>query len=71
LAWFRQVIAQTLREHWINVAPLARVTRADAEVAETGSMMGWFARRIIEGRVEDEAGEVLSGQRERMSRPPG
>lgn len=47
---------------------LVYINRSSVDVVR--GMMGWFARRIIEGRVEDDAGVVLSGLRDRMSKTP-
>ncbi|HUF49111.1 MAG TPA: hypothetical protein VMM93_14940 [Vicinamibacterales bacterium] len=48
---------------------LVYVSRSEVDVIR--GMMGWLARRIIQGRVEDEAAEVLRALRDRLSQPPG
>jgi hypothetical protein len=48
---------------------LVYVSRSEVDVIR--GVMGWLARRIIQGRVEDEAAEVMRGLRDRISRAPG
>jgi hypothetical protein len=43
---------------------LAYVNRTEVDVVR--GMFGWLARRVIEGRLEDEAGDVLEGLRRRF-----
>ncbi len=47
---------------------LAYVNRSEVDVIR--GMFGWLARRVIQGRVEGDAGSILDGLRERLSRPP-
>lgn len=47
---------------------LAYVNRSEVDVI--GGMFGWLARRIIQGRVETAAAEVLEKLSERLAGPP-
>jgi len=48
---------------------LTYVSRSEVDVIR--GLFGWLARRLIQGRVEDGAVEVLEGLRDRLARPPG
>jgi len=48
---------------------LAYVNRSEVDVIR--GLFGWLARRVIQGRLEDDAVGILEGLRERMSNPPG
>jgi hypothetical protein len=48
---------------------LAYVSRSEVDVIR--GLFGWLARRLIQGRVEDGAVEILEGLRDRLARPPG
>lgn len=48
---------------------LVYISRSEVDVIR--GLLGWLTRRIIQGRVEDEAGSLLTGLRDRLSRPPG
>ncbi len=47
---------------------LVYISRSEVDVIL--GLLGWLTRRIIQGRVEDEAGNLLTGLRDRLSRPP-
>lgn len=47
---------------------LAYVNRSEVDVIR--GLFGWLARRVIQGRVEDDAVSILEGLRERLSQPP-
>jgi len=47
---------------------LVYINRSQVDVIR--GLMGWLARRIIQGRVEDDAATVLTGLRDRMAEPP-
>jgi len=47
---------------------LVYISRSEVDVIR--GLLGWLARRVIQGRVEDEAGALLTGLRDRLSRQP-
>ena len=47
---------------------LVYVSRSEVDVIR--GVIGWLARNIIEGRVEEEATQILAGLRTRLSHPP-
>jgi hypothetical protein len=48
---------------------LTYISRSEVDVIR--GLLGWLARRVIQGRVEDGAVSILEGLRERLSKPPG
>jgi hypothetical protein len=47
---------------------LTYISRSEVDVIR--GMLGWLARRVIQGRVEDGSVSILEGLRERLSKPP-